>query len=466
MLSPVTRKRFRKFWSMKRARYASIGLLSVFLFSLCADWVCPRPPGAVEDPSALDAYRTVRVAVVPELCVCSLNLDGSLAPLSVVGHRGFLDSRFSTLKDILSEPKLVESLKARLAGAERAEERFEFPSSKVIATLPAIKARPRRSVRITLRLDSAAANNSVLLRFRRGEDGVRPVSPRKWNRLPLPESARAKIVELAGAAFAKTTEAHSATVDNLTITAVNEPISWPYPPVAGHPMGLDESGRDVYSRIVHGARISMLFGLVLVAWAIFGGIVFGALQGYFGGWVDIAGQRITEIWSAIPFLYVMIFIGPILGRSFAVLLICYGLFNWIGIASYMRAEFLRLRRTAFVEAAKCRGISSARIVFSHILPNALTPLITLFPFCLIGAIASLAALDFLGFGLPPLTPSWGELLKQAQQYRDAWWLILFPATALFTVMFLSVLVGEGLRDAFDPRAASGIADATECGGGK
>ena len=198
-------------------------------------------------------------------------------------------------------------------------------------------------------------------------------------------------------------------------------------------------------------RIAMLFGLLLVIWAIFGGIVFGALQGYFGGWVDILGQRVTEIWSALPFLYVMIFVGSALGRSFALLLICYGLFNWIGIAAYMRAEFLRLRHMTFVEAAKCQGLSPRRIIFSHILPNALTPLITLFPFILIGAISSLTALDFLGFGLPPLTPSWGGLLKQAQEYRWAWWLILFPSLALFTVMILSVLVGEGLRDAFDPR---------------
>ena len=117
----------------------------------------------------------------------------------------------------------------------------------------------------------------------------------------------------------------------------------------------------------------------------------------------------------------------------------------------MRAEFLRLRSRTFVEAARCQGLSAPRIIFSHILPNALTPLITLFPFSLIGAIGSLAALDFLGFGLPPLSPSWGELLQQARMFRWAWWLILFPSVALFSVMLLTVLIGEGLRDAFDPR---------------
>ncbi len=447
---------------MKRARFALIGLTAIFVFCLFAEFVCPHPPGAVEEPSALDAYRTVRVSIMPELCVCSLDLDRNLTPVSVYGHRGFINSQFCTLKDILANEKVSESLRARLNGTARPEERFTV-GSVITATMPAVKANPRQKVRVTLRLADASVE-AATFRFRRGKDGsVVPVSPRSWKKRSISPSSEKKILELVDLAFVKTTENHSMVVDNMKVVAVNEPISWPYPPVKGHLMGLDESGRDVYSRIVHGARISMLFGLLLVAWAIFGGIVIGALQGYFGGWVDITGQRMTEIWSAIPFLYVMIFIGPILGRSFAVLLICYGLFNWIGIASYMRAEFLRLRRTAFVEAAKCRGIGSVRILFSHILPNAMTPLITLFPFCLIGAIASLAALDFLGFGLPPLTPSWGELLKQAQQYRDAWWLIVFPAGALFSVMFLAVLVGEGLRDAFDPRAASGVAEATEYG---
>ena len=187
---------------------------------------------------------------------------------------------------------------------------------------------------------------------------------------------------------------------------------------------------------------------------MFFGMVIGAVEGYFGGAVDMVAQRFTEIWSAMPFIYVMIFIGSTLGRSFGVLFACYALFNWITVSYYMRAEFLRLRRQPFVEAAKVHGASTARILFVHILPNALTPLLTLFPFLLMGAIGSLAALDFLGFGLPPMTPSCGELLNQAQQFRWAWWLVLFPSAALFIVMLLTVFVGEGLREAFDPRRRS------------
>ena len=232
------------------------------------------------------------------------------------------------------------------------------------------------------------------------------------------------------------------------------PVSFPFRPVPEHPFGIDAGGRDVYARVVHGLRIALLFGLALALSGLLFGLVIGAVEGYFGGVTDILLQRFTEIWSAIPFLYVMIFIGSTVGRSFAVLLVCYAVFNWIAVSYYMRAEFLRLRRRTFVEAAKVSGLSTGRIIFGHVLPNALTPLITLFPFLLMGAIGSLAALDFLGFGLPPMTPSCGELLQEAQQFRYAWWLVLFPSLALFVVMLLTVLVGEGLRDAFDPRQTS------------
>ena len=238
------------------------------------------------------------------------------------------------------------------------------------------------------------------------------------------------------------------------------PIAYPFRPCREHPFGIDGNGFDVYSRVVYGMRLALGFGLALAFSGMFIGLVIGSVEGYFGGLTDILGQRLTEIWSAMPFLYVMIFIGSALGSRLSdgqrilVLLFCYAIFNWIAVSYYMRAEFLRLRSRTFVEAAKCQGFSAGRIIFGHILPNALTPLITLFPFLLMGAIGSLASLDFLGFGLPPMYPSCGELLRQAQATPSAWWLILFPSLALFIVMLLTVLVGEGLRDAFDPRQKS------------
>jgi ABC-type microcin C transport system permease subunit YejE len=243
--------------------------------------------------------------------------------------------------------------------------------------------------------------------------------------------------------------------NSVSISALPpSPVSFPFHPCKGHPFGIDAGGRDVYARVVHGMRISLLFGFLLAFSGLLFGVAIGAAEGYFGGRTDLTLQRFTEIWSALPFLYVMIFLGSTVGRSFLILLVSYAVFNWIAVSYYMRAEFLRLRSLPFVEAAKTLGFSHFRVIFSHILPNALTPLITLFPFLLMGAIGSLAALDFLGFGLPPMTPSCGELLNQAQQFRDAWWLVVFPSAALFIVMLLAVLVGEGLRDAFDPKQRS------------
>jgi microcin C transport system permease protein len=186
------------------------------------------------------------------------------------------------------------------------------------------------------------------------------------------------------------------------------------------------------------------------------GVAIGAIQGYFAGVVDMLGQRAIEIWSALPFLYVMIFLGDVFGNEyrFTLLIVCYGMFNWIGVSYYVRAEFLKLRGRQFVDAARCLGIPARKIIARHMLPNALTPVITLFPFSLVGAIGSLAALDFLGFGLPPESASWGQLLRQAQDYRHAWWLIAYPSLALFTVMLLGTFIGEGARDAYDPRPPS------------
>jgi microcin C transport system permease protein len=264
---------------------------------------------------------------------------------------------------------------------------------------------------------------------------------------------RAAFLEAAGRRFRAPVDAFEADIGGkkYSVSFEKADVRWPFPPTAGHWLGIDNAGRDVLARIVYGLRTSLLFGFILVVGALAIGVVVGAVQGYYGGWLDIGAQRGIEIWSALPFLYIMILLGAIYGRSFALLLVCYGLFNWIGISYYMRGEFLRLRRQPFVDAARCLGLSAPRIIFRHILPNALVPVLTFFPFMLVGAIGSLAALDYLGFGLPPPTPSWGDLLQQAQQFRWAWWLIFYPALALFTVMLLGVLIGEGLRQAYDPR---------------
>ncbi len=423
----------------------------------------PYSPGDVVDAASLREHRTVSVSVVPENHIGRLNLlpDGSVVmPLSCEPF--FPDAARIEGLQLGAHWRVTPELKAALARrfAGRATDPCSFLlehasraglSARVTLPATAARATPPDSVRLTFR-QTEPPDLPIQLRFRRAPDGrVFPASSREWLGVPAPQQP--DLLRLAAEGFAGT--APRATIAwkgrHADVACALAEIAWPFPPVRGHWMGIDSAGRDVLSRVLYGMRTALLFGLLLAFWAMAFGLVIGAIQGYFGGWADIAGQRLTEIWSALPFLYVMIFVGSALGRSFLLLLLCYGLFNWISISYYMRAEFLRLRARTFVEAARCQGLSAARIIFSHILPNALTPLITLFPFSLIGAIGSLAALDFLGFGLPPLTPSWGELLQQAQMFRWAWWLILFPSLALFTVMFLAVLVGEGLRDAFDPR---------------
>ena len=177
----------------------------------------------------------------------------------------------------------------------------------------------------------------------------------------------------------------------------------------------------------------------------------GAVQGYFGGVFDITMQRIIEILSALPFLYIVIILGSSIGTTFWVLLFIFTIFDWIGISYFMRSEYYKLREAQYVEASKAIGLGSFRIMFRHILPNALTPILTFIPFDLIGAIFSLSALDFLGFGLPAPTPSIGELLHQGLSNLNSYWLSLFPAFFLFFILLLIAFVGEGIREAFSPR---------------
>jgi microcin C transport system permease protein len=423
----------------------------------------PFSPGDVIDASTLRDFRTVKVSIVPETHAGRINLLPDHTVVMPLSCNAFFPGTPRIDGQLLNAhwrltPDLLTALAERFAGRASPSRSFVLehatqPGLSAIAVLPETHARPAPppSVRLTFR-QTTPPELPFQVRFRRTAEGrVYPVSPSDWAKVPSPQQA--EVLALATEGFAGT--APKATIAwkdrHADIACAVIEIAWPFPPVKGHWLGIDSAGRDVLARVLYGMRTAMIFGLLLALWAMAFGLIIGSVQGYFGGWIDIAGQRITEIWSALPFLYVMIFVGAALGRSFLLLLLCYSLFNWIGISYYMRAEFLRLRSRTFVEAARCQGLSAPRIIFSHILPNALTPLITLFPFSLIGAIGSLAALDFLGFGLPPLTPSWGELLQQAQMFRWAWWLILFPSLALFLVMFLTVLVGEGLRDAFDPR---------------
>jgi microcin C transport system permease protein len=228
----------------------------------------------------------------------------------------------------------------------------------------------------------------------------------------------------------------------------------PHAPSREHWLGTDTTARDVLARLIYGFRICMLFGLCLAFSAAILGILIGGIQGYLGGKVDILGQRLIEIWSALPFLYVVILLGSIYGSSFGMLLFVMALFEWIGLSYYMRGEFFRLKGMNYVKAARALGLGPIRIFLNQILPNALIPLITLLPFTVVGGITALTALDFLGFGLPPPMPSWGELLSQGLQNLQAPWIAITTVLALFTTLLLATFIGEGIREAFDPKSFS------------
>ncbi len=235
-------------------------------------------------------------------------------------------------------------------------------------------------------------------------------------------------------------------------TIENLPTNPPSPPTLRNPLGTDDRGRDILVRLIYGFRISFSFALLITFVSMFFGVFMGALQGYIGRWFDLVMQRVIEVISALPFLYIVIILGSSLGNSLLMLLIVFSLFDWIGISYYIRAEFYKQKEMPYVEAAKSIGVSNFKIMFRHILPNCLTPIITFLPFDLIGAIFSLSALDFLGFGLPAPTPSIGELLRQGMSNISSYWLSLFPALFLFFILLLIAFIGEGVREAFNPKS--------------
>ncbi len=224
------------------------------------------------------------------------------------------------------------------------------------------------------------------------------------------------------------------------------------PPDARHWFGTDDSGRDVLSRMIYGSRVSLKVGFVAVGIALIIGIFLGALAGYFGGWTDIVISRSIEIMLTIPTFFLIIAIIAFLPPSIYNIMAVIGLTGWMGIARFVRAEFLKLKQLDFITALRALGASNRRIIFLHMLPNAMAPVLVSAVFGIAGAILTESSLSFLGFGVPPPTPSWGDILSQSRDYIEfAWWLTVFPGFAIFLSITAYNLVGEGLRDAMDPR---------------
>lgn len=225
----------------------------------------------------------------------------------------------------------------------------------------------------------------------------------------------------------------------------------PAPPSAENLLGTDDRGRDVLARLIYGFRLSVLFGLALTAIGVGVGIVAGAIQGYFGGRVDLFAQRFMEIWGSMPELYLLIIFASIFQPSLLLLIVLLSLFGWMGLADYVRAEFLRGRNMDYVRAARALGVANFTIMWRHLLPNAMTPVITFLPFRVSGAVLALTSLDFLGLGVPPTTPSLGELLAQGKDSIDAWWLSMTTFAVLVGSLMLLIFIGEALRSALDAR---------------
>jgi microcin C transport system permease protein len=237
---------------------------------------------------------------------------------------------------------------------------------------------------------------------------------------------------------------YPAGVDDLNCTIGN--FNW---------LGTDDQGRDVVARLIYGFRISVLFGLTLAIVSSIIGVVAGAVQGFFGGWVDLIAQRFIEIWTSVPTLYLLLILSSVIAPNFFVLLGILLLFSWTALVGVVRAEFLRGRNFEYVNAARALGVSNVRIMFRHLLPNAMVATLTFLPFIINGSITTLTALDFLGFGLPPGSPSLGELLAQGKNNIQAPWLGLSGFFTLSIMLSLLIFIGEAVRDAFDPRKAFG-----------
>ncbi|RZI69253.1 ABC transporter permease [Variovorax guangxiensis] len=225
----------------------------------------------------------------------------------------------------------------------------------------------------------------------------------------------------------------------------------PAPPSRENFFGSDDRGRDLLAQLIYGFRVSVLFALALTVIGVVLGVITGAIQGFFGGKTDLAFQRFIEIWGSMPELYLLIIFSAIFAPSVALLLVLLSLFGWMGLSDYVRAEFLRNRQMDYVRAARALGVSNLQIMWRHILPNSMTPVVTFLPFRMSAAILALTSLDFLGLGVPPGTPSLGELLSQGKANIDAWWISLSTFAVLVITLMLLTFMGDALRDALDPR---------------
>jgi microcin C transport system permease protein len=443
-LDPITRKRLERFRRIKRGYYSLLILLGAIVLSIFAPYLA--------ESRALLVWHQGR-AYFPTFRYYDMNTFGQLPPPD--WRTGDLETEYRRLQRewVLERQMYAAELVRRGDTPQvRAELDPRYPNRSSYVVMPPIPWNPYENdfryneilpeIQQALSRDDAPA--AERLARLEGLDELAEAIASGALRQMLADPEVSPTGDLAG--MARTGAMPS--LQGLGQAPPNPPDR-----KRGHYFGTDSQGRDVAARLLYGFRISIFFAIFLVCFGQLIGTIVGSLQGYLGGRFDILSQRLLEILISIPFLYVVIVMAALFAPTFWMLLLIMALFQWISITFYMRTEMYREKTREYCLAAKSYGASHLRIIFRHLLPNALTPLVTFTPFAIVSAIFALTALDYLGYGLPAPTPSWGEMIDQALQpeNRTRLWLTLAPFGALTVTLVLVVFIGESVREAFDPK---------------
>ena len=443
-LDPITRRRFQRFRRIKRGWWSFIILLAAMGLSLIAPLLAESRALLVWHQGTLH---------FPTFQYLEMKTFGQEAPAG--WDAGEIETEYLRLQREWQVERFMHARDTAAVAGDAAKQSAvdaKYPNRGSYVVMPLIPWNPYQN---------DFSSNEILPEIQRALNaGQLERAERLARRDGLAELADAIHSGSIGALLADPAKSPTGTLSGLARTGAMASLKGlgtppPHAPKAAnrHYLGTDSQGRDVASRLLYGFRISIFFALFLVLSAQIVGTVVGSLQGYLAGRFDMISQRVIEVLIAIPSLYVVIVLAALFQPSFWMLLGILALFQWIGITFFMRAEMYREKTREYCLAARSYGASHLRIVFRHLLPNCLTPLVTFTPFAVVGAIFALTGLDFLGYGLPAPTPSWGELIDQAlqTQNRDKLWLILSPFTALTVTLVLVVFIGESVREAFDPK---------------
>ena len=443
-LDPITKRRFQRFRRIKRGYYSLVILLAAIVLSLFAPFLA--------ESRALLVYYNGQI-FFPTFQYLNMGTFGQMPPPG--WSTGDIETEYLRLQREWQAERFLYDRDVAMAGGDAqkfAAAEAKYPNRGNFVVMPPIPWDPYVSdfwyneilneIQVLLTEGNREAAERIARRDRLDE--LADLIASGEIDAVLADRMRSPTGNLVGLARGGTMPS----LNGLVVVPPNPPDS-----VRRHYLGTDSQGRDVASRLLYGFRISIFFALFLVFIGQVIGTLIGSLQGYLGGRFDILSQRFIEILVSIPFLYVVIILAALLTPSFWLLVAIMAIFQWISITFYMRTEMYREKTREYCLAAKSYGASHLRIIFRHLLPNCLTPLVTFTPFAVVGALFALTGLDYLGYGLPAPTPSWGQLLDQAllPENRDKLWLTLAPFSAIAVTLILVVFIGESVREAFDPK---------------